>query len=99
MLPEAALNFAPRIIEPDRSLLAAPRFIRMQTDYLLPVKPTRLLQNLEMIDSSQPKGSIFILPTDVEHSVGHAHRFQQPHYLVRVPGASCFPIFCEIKRY
>jgi hypothetical protein len=98
MLPEAALNFAPRIIEPDRLLQAAPGFVRMDAHNSLPVKPPGLLQNLEMINSSQPKRSVFTLPANVKHSVWHAHRFQQPHYLMRVARASCFPIFCEIKR-
>ena len=96
---ETLLNLAPRIVEPDRLLQATPRFVRMHANNLLPIKPARLFQNLQMINSSQPKRSIFTPPSDVEHPVRHPHRFQQPDYLLRVPGAFGFPASGEIKRH
>ena len=89
MLLEAPTNLAPRIVELDRLLQIATRFIRMHADNLRPVKLARLFQNLQMIDFAQPKRSVFTQLSDVKHLLRHPQRFQQANYVSSVPGASC----------
>jgi hypothetical protein len=55
---EAPLNFAPRVVELDCLLQAASRYVRMHANKLLPIKPARLFQNLQVIDSSHPERSV-----------------------------------------
>ena len=84
---EAPLDLPPRMVEMDRSLQVATRFVRMHANNLFPVKVARLFQNLQVINGSRPKRAILLELANVKHPVRNADGFQQPDYFQGIPRA------------
>src|SRR5271169_2248433 len=98
MLLEAPFNLTPGPVELNCPLRAATRLVRMHADNLLPVKPACLFQNVQVIDISQPKRSVVIQATDIEHLIRHSQHFQKCNDFSRASGDSCVLAPDEIKR-